>query len=246
MSKKVLIGLAIFILILTGTAVASVNGYFSGYPIVNVKVNGVNVEGDTPAIAFNGRTMVPVRFVSEAMGATVTWDAATETAIVTTTGASTASNDINRVKLYSRIANNYKNLSLMGDMLSDVSDSLSLAFNGFNMFNQSNAFDQAVANFNDDIGLYNKMLTINNNLIVEANNAGLDISDTQTILSKYGDAIEKYKLAFSSLDKYSSTRTDSSFNNYMSYRSTGDNSVYSGRAMADNGYDKFYNMVLNY
>jgi hypothetical protein len=58
------------------------NGTFQGFPIVNVFVNGTKVEGDTPAILFNNRTMVPIRFVSEALGCKVSWDAATYTAII--------------------------------------------------------------------------------------------------------------------------------------------------------------------
>lgn len=59
------------------------NGAFEGYPVVNVVVNGQPISSDVPAINFNGRTMVPVRFVSEALGAAVQWDGETWTAAVT-------------------------------------------------------------------------------------------------------------------------------------------------------------------
>jgi len=45
-------------------------------------VDGEVVEGDVPAVNFYGRTTVPVRFVSETLGATVGWDAATWTVSV--------------------------------------------------------------------------------------------------------------------------------------------------------------------
>ena len=45
-------------------------------------VNGEARTLDVPAQIINNRTMVPARFVSEAMGCTVTWDANTETAAV--------------------------------------------------------------------------------------------------------------------------------------------------------------------
>lgn len=63
---------------------ASLHGLFEGYSIVKVVVDGQEVTGDTPAINFNGRTMVPVRFVSEALGTNVEWDAANETVVITT------------------------------------------------------------------------------------------------------------------------------------------------------------------
>ena len=45
-------------------------------------VNGEARTLDVPAQLINGRTMVPARFISEAMGCDVTWDAKTETAAV--------------------------------------------------------------------------------------------------------------------------------------------------------------------
>lgn len=40
------------------------------------KVNGYDVQLDAPATILNGRTVVPVRFVAESMGATTAWNAA--------------------------------------------------------------------------------------------------------------------------------------------------------------------------
>ena len=62
---------------------------FEGYPIVKVIVDGKEIKGDVPAINFKGRTMVPVRFVSEALGADIAWDAEKETAVITTNVAGT-------------------------------------------------------------------------------------------------------------------------------------------------------------
>ena len=69
--------LVLVVVLLAGgafAAVANPNGVFRGYPIVRVRVNGQEVFADVPAIMFNGRTMVPVRLVSEALGAEVGWD----------------------------------------------------------------------------------------------------------------------------------------------------------------------------
>lgn len=46
-------------------------------------VDGVQITLDVPPKSIDGRTMVPLRFISTAMGADVQWDAATETAIIT-------------------------------------------------------------------------------------------------------------------------------------------------------------------
>ena len=48
-------------------------------------VNGASTAMDVAPIIVSGRTLVPVRFVSEAFGADVDWDAATRTVLLTST-----------------------------------------------------------------------------------------------------------------------------------------------------------------
>ena len=52
-------------------------------PIVNVVVNGSAVQSNVPAMILGGRTLLPVRAVAEALGATVTWNQGTYTAALT-------------------------------------------------------------------------------------------------------------------------------------------------------------------
>jgi len=48
-----------------------------------IDVNGNRITMDVAPVIVDGRTLVPVRFVSEAFGAEVGWDAATRTVLVT-------------------------------------------------------------------------------------------------------------------------------------------------------------------
>jgi len=50
----------------------------------SAKVNGVVKPLQAPGQIINGSTMVPVRFVSEALGAKVTWDPETRTVVIKT------------------------------------------------------------------------------------------------------------------------------------------------------------------
>ncbi|MGU3473475.1 stalk domain-containing protein [Paenibacillus sp. D51F] len=62
----------------TRTLLASSGGYFSMSLKVGAShavVNGKSVKLDSPAVILNGTTFVPIRFVSETMGAEVKWDA---------------------------------------------------------------------------------------------------------------------------------------------------------------------------
>lgn len=84
--KKTLIILVTIILITlltTGFVFASDTGYFEGFRIVNTIVNDAEVVGDVPAVILYDRTMVPLRFIGEALGAKIEWDQSTYTAIVT-------------------------------------------------------------------------------------------------------------------------------------------------------------------
>jgi len=53
-----------------------------------ILVNGKPKAMDTKAIIRDDRTYVPIRYVAEELGATVRWDAATRTVIITTVGGS--------------------------------------------------------------------------------------------------------------------------------------------------------------
>lgn len=55
---------------------------YKGYPIASVKVDGRLVEGDVPAVIMDGRVMVPLRLVSESMGASASWDGHNSTALI--------------------------------------------------------------------------------------------------------------------------------------------------------------------
>jgi len=80
------LGLAVLVVALLGgasLALASARGTYRGYPVVGVVVNGRELKPDVPAVVMDGRTLLPVRAVSEALGAKVEWDQATYTAKVT-------------------------------------------------------------------------------------------------------------------------------------------------------------------
>jgi len=75
--KKFVIGLVIGIIRPTTiTAIASQG--------ISIYVNGNLIQSDVPAFVQNGRTMVPLRFVAEALGAQVKWDDATQSIYITT------------------------------------------------------------------------------------------------------------------------------------------------------------------
>lgn len=86
--KRFLAGLVVGVVI-SGTALGAGQTY-KGYPVVRVLVDGREVRSDIPAVNMDGRTMVPLRVVSESLGADVAWDQSTATASVTSAAAAPA------------------------------------------------------------------------------------------------------------------------------------------------------------
>lgn len=58
------------------TALCTIN--VVSFANVNVSINGEEIKSDVPATIINGRTLVPVRAISENMGAEVFWDSDTQ------------------------------------------------------------------------------------------------------------------------------------------------------------------------
>lgn len=82
--KRFLAGLfAGLLLSVTTPVLAGIHGQFQGLDIVRMVVNGREIQSDAPAVIMNGRAMVPVRFVSEALGATVNWNEANQEVSIT-------------------------------------------------------------------------------------------------------------------------------------------------------------------
>lgn len=73
----------------TRTVVAQRGGTYVELPVGSqtATVNGNRVTLDVPATIIGGSTMVPLRFLGEALGADVRWEAATRTVLITTDGA---------------------------------------------------------------------------------------------------------------------------------------------------------------
>ncbi len=80
--KKLLVVVLLFSLIAATAVSAQSSTKYNGYEVVNVKVNGSALNLDVPAIIMDGRTLLPLRKVAEAMNSIIIWDAAAKTASV--------------------------------------------------------------------------------------------------------------------------------------------------------------------
>ena len=85
--KKFIVGLLIGILISTaGISLASTN--------IKLIVDGKEIPTDVPAQLISGRTMVPIRFIAEALGAEVEWSEPDYAVLITKKVSKTPQDDV--------------------------------------------------------------------------------------------------------------------------------------------------------
>ncbi|GBF34419.1 branched-chain amino acid ABC transporter [Desulfocucumis palustris] len=70
---------------LTAPAYADSSSQYKGYPVVKVSVDGKELKGDVPAIIMDGRTLVPLRSIGEALGMDIKWDDTAKTVYIQST-----------------------------------------------------------------------------------------------------------------------------------------------------------------
>jgi len=81
MKKRIVLAILVILMLTSGLVyAASVNGTFSGSPIVNVKINGETLKSDVPGVVLSGRTLLPARAIAESLEAYVKWNQTTMTA----------------------------------------------------------------------------------------------------------------------------------------------------------------------
>ncbi len=68
---------------LVGEKIKKNNKNIAVLPVENIMVKGINIKFDTPPVIKSGRTLIPVKALSEAFGANVQWVAAERKVIIT-------------------------------------------------------------------------------------------------------------------------------------------------------------------
>lgn len=77
--------LLVVFLLLPGMSGGADNGTYAGFPVARLLLNGSPATPDSPPVIIDGRTYVPLRFVSESLGASVAWNEADRTVSIDTT-----------------------------------------------------------------------------------------------------------------------------------------------------------------
>jgi hypothetical protein len=247
----------LFVFLFSGVALAGSSTY-EGYPIINVTVDGKLVQSDVPGIAVNGTTLVPLRAVSESMGANISYDSVTKTAIINTnqslapnhdnsTQIDQFKSDIEKIKLYSKISEHYRKLMVLSDIITGISTSLDLAVDDIKLNNSLKSLNKTNDEIiNQVIDNYNSILKPTEELMNEANKMGLDISDINKILLSYYDALDYYEASAIFLYDFYYDGKKEDFDKYLANNDDGFTTAMEGSSIALDGYYKFYNKLQDY
>ena len=244
MKKKIILLVAALMLFATGVSASSLNGDYKGNPIVKITSNGKDLEVDeVPPMIYDGHTVVPISLLRQ-IGASVTWDANTYSVDVKMNNnvtSNSSDSDIKFLKLYMKIANHYKRLALLGEMLHGVGDSYSLVFDATRLKNyDKTTLDTAFNRLNDRINKYNDFIKINEEMIMEASSMGVNTNDMRTILNSYNSSINFYKLSYEGIEGYYYNLSNDNFNKYLNNRKTADSLVNDALTKSDDGYFTYY------
>lgn len=189
MKNKVVAMSVIGVLLFGGVVGASsINGDYKGNPIVKVNVNGTTLNPEVPAQIVDGSTLLPLKAVSEAFGANINWNPETYSVDVTLT------NNVELLKLYSRISQTYTSQSVLAGYIYDLATGYSTAYSSIRESTEPDKYLTVVVNeLNRQINLNNSLLPNFTNIAQEAQNAGIALNDIVENTVKIQKIIDQYK-----------------------------------------------------
>lgn len=256
MKKKILLGTILTSVMLGGSVLASTTGLYQGLPIVNVTVDGQTIKGDVPAINLNGRTMVPVRFVTEALGAGVEWDAKTQTAKIKNPARKLSETDMTKhhieaMKFGSRITDHYRKLMEIQSATYTISNGFTLVANSLGSNKQSEelkkALDIILTMINEEKQTITKLKADSNPLVSDAQKKyGIDISDINTILSTYEDSLEDYSAAHKQLLDYLNSKNENNVKAHFTHLKSANEKSGAGYEASLERYQFHYKALQSY
>lgn len=243
--KKTVVLILACILVLSGITFAASNGYFEGFRIVNVNINGKNVVGDVPAVMLNGRTMVPLRVISETFGADVNWNNNTYTATLTTNSSGIS----NTLKVAITFSEHYSKLLKYGHSLgahgSYLESNANRLLRGEAL--TTSTYDLMFTNHNSLVEQYNKILSENEALEKSLPSYSAEFTKINGILNNYYDALEKYARGLERMDSMvsSTNNTDKIVNSefVFEYSLYGRGSAMLGQTSSETNYDDWFGKI---
>lgn len=201
------------------------------------------------SILYKGTTYLPIRKVSEILNKDLDWNGKTRTAGIS--GGNIDSGqyskaDVEKLKIYSRIATNYYEIQMLADSILKISEKLDISYYIIKNFKDSVTLDPTLEYINYVIDKNEGRINITEKLELEANAYGIDVSDMYFSLDKTSEALEYYEKAFNSLKNYSLNRKKEEIDNYTKYYEKAEITVYQQENLGMLGNYTYYHLIKEY
>lgn len=156
---------------------------------------------------------------------------------------------IKTIKYYSYLSNYYNNLSTLGYNISRLHTNLSLLvediINSDNT-NYTDDYDNAYEQLKYIIDEYNKFIEESPDVISEAKEFNIDMSNINSILKNYYNSIEYFKAALDDLESYSDSHLDSDIKSFINNMKDGIDISIDAVQSCENSYSKLYNKIISF
>jgi hypothetical protein len=215
MKMKIVFACVILLFTITaGTYAASSNEQYKGYSVVHVMVNGKNVRGEVPGINMDGTTLVPLRLVSETLGADVQWDGQTSTASIQL-AKSEAAELTPEQALKQQMIHLYSEILEHADNLEDYREKIRIAKEYYDVRKEDHYLKRIKTDgFADTDQWLNQAILSVSELTMKAKDTPMDATRMNKALSLYTESLNAYKSALDNLQLYLNEKQDFYLNFY--------------------------------
>ncbi|MEZ2661644.1 hypothetical protein [Aneurinibacillus aneurinilyticus] len=160
-------------------------------------------------------------------------------------------NDIQTIKLYSKIAHEYQMVELLNRMTNDFSNSLHDIYDGIqnggaDALQSLQQFEKEKARIKEVVLMYNDKQKEIQELMKLAQSKKINMQDMNIAMQNCYDAIQQYQKAFQALDRLLDNQTSENFNQFRSLLNSAFDKSLAGRKAAFDGYTKFYTAIQKY
>jgi hypothetical protein len=203
LKKRIVVLILLFSFLSAAVSAESSSGTYKGYSEVHIEINGTKVLSDIPGINLDGTTMVPLRVISEKLGAQVKWHADTSTVSILSNDTQGSYQLDPKATVYLEAIQFYTVMEQFGQDISKLSESLRVAQEQYKAANTPtllyNIKELYIKHLTDKSTAYNFEVT---SLLKEAQDQNVNITDMLKTLSNYNGILESYGFAVKTLKQY--------------------------------------------
>jgi hypothetical protein len=203
LKKRIAVLILLFSLLSAAVSAESSSGTYKGYSQVHIEINGAKVLSDIPGINLDGTTMVPLRVISEKLGAQVKWNEDTSTVSILSNDTQGSPQLDPKAAVYLEAIQLYAAMEQFGQDISKLSESLGVAQEQYKAANTPSILNSIkeiyIKHLTDKSTAYNFEVT---SLLKKTQEQNVNVTDMLKTLYNYNGILESYGFAVDALKQY--------------------------------------------